>query len=373
MQATGQIALGPQASELSASGITKTFGDFVALDNVSITIESGEFLTLLGPSGSGKTTFLMTLAGFESPSMGNLLLDGQDVTRQPPEARSFGMVFQGYALFPHMSAAKNIAFPLKVQGNSSSTIKSRVADMIDMVGLAGHEHKKPAALSGGQQQRVALARALACQPGVLLLDEPFSALDKNLREQMQDEVRRIHKDTGTTFVFVTHDQSEALALSSRVAIFDHGQLQQLDTPHIVYEKPANQFVAEFLGDINLLPLGDVRRHAGQASGSFEGQNLSGPCVDNDCDILAVRPEYMYLSPDKPETGNRLSANVSDLTYLGAQTRLELTTHTGTCLTLKHLTATLPQSISTGAQIWVAWPQDRGFFLKNNVSHKINLN
>ncbi len=243
-----------RAAEITAEGIGKSFGRFTALEDVTLTVGRGEFVTLLGPSGSGKTTFLMILAGFEAPSSGRLKLDGVDVTAQPAETRAFGMVFQGYALFPHMTVEQNIAFPLKVQRRSATEVRRRSKEMVEMVGLGGHGHKRPAALSGGQQQRVALARALAYEPPVLLLDEPFSALDRNLRGQMQDEVRRLHRETGTTFVFVTHDQSEALALSNRVAIFDHGRLQQVAPPREVYERPANRFVAEFLGDINMLPL-----------------------------------------------------------------------------------------------------------------------
>lgn len=211
-----------RAAEIGAEKIRKTYGAFNALSDVSLKVGRGEFLTLLGPSGSGKTTFLMIIAGFEAASAGRLFLNGDDVTNSPAEARAFGMVFQGYALFPHMTVEQNIAFPLKVQRRSRSEVKRRTEEMIEMVGLSGHGHKRPSGLSGGQQQRVALARALAYEPPALLLDEPFSALDKNLRGQMQDEVRRLHREIGTTFIFVTHDQSEALALSSRVAIFDHG-------------------------------------------------------------------------------------------------------------------------------------------------------
>ncbi|MDR0809452.1 MAG: ABC transporter ATP-binding protein, partial [Gemmobacter sp.] len=192
-----------KAAEIGAAGIGKMFGAFAALADITLSVGRGEFVTLLGPSGSGKTTFLMILSGFEAPSAGRLTLDGRDMTETPPEARGFGMVFQGYALFPHMTVEENIAFPLKVQGRNASGIRARVAQMVEMVGLGGHAHKRPAALSGGQQQRVALARALAYEPPVLLLDEPFSALDRNLRGQMQDEMRRIHREAGTTFVFVT--------------------------------------------------------------------------------------------------------------------------------------------------------------------------
>jgi len=230
-----------------------------------------------------------------------------------------------------------------------------------MVGLAGHAHKRPAALSGGQQQRVALARALAYEPPVLLLDEPFSALDKNLRGQMQDEVRRLHRETGTTFVFVTHDQSEALALSSRVAIFDHGRLQQLATPREVYERPSNRFVAEFLGDINILALDAVTGTAQGGHGRFEGHDLQW-CGSGAGRNLAIRPEYMQLARSRPKTGNAVAARLADLTYLGAETRLELMTGGGTALTLAVPTTALPQGLVPGDQIWAAWPEDKGFLL-----------
>ena len=339
-----------QAAEIGAHQIGKTFGSFTALDDVSMLIGRGEFLTLLGPSGSGKTTFLMILSGFEPPTAGRLTLDGQDMTAIPAERRGFGMVFQGYALFPHMTVAENIAFPLKVQRKSAAQVKARVAEMVEMTGLAGHAHKRPSGLSGGQQQRVALARALACEPPVLLLDEPFSALDKNLRGQMQDEMRRIHRDTGTTFVFVTHDQSEALALSSRVAIFEKGRLQQLASPRDVYERPANRFVAEFLGDINILPV---------VSGQIEGRSVDTPAPDGD---LAIRPEYMGLSLVDPTSGNAVAARLTDLTYLGAETRLSLHTAAGKPLILHRPTADLPEGLAPGAAVWATWDPARGFLL-----------
>ena len=351
-----------RAAEIGAEGICKMFGSFTALDNISMTIGRGEFLTLLGPSGSGKTTFLMVLAGFEMPTRGRLTLDGKDVTKEPAEERAFGMVFQGYALFPHMSVEDNIAFPLKVQKRSAAQVKKRVQDMVEMVGLAGHGHKRPAALSGGQQQRVALARALACEPPVLLLDEPFSALDKNLRGQMQDEVKRLHKETGTTFIFVTHDQSEALALSSRVAIFERGVLQQLAAPREVYERPANRFVAEFLGDINILPIEGASVSGGVAEGRCEGRAVRAVASGAASGHLAVRPEYMTIAASAPESGNALSARVGDLTYLGSDTRISLTSAAGTPLTLTKPTVSLPENLSPGAQVWVSWPVERGIFL-----------
>ncbi|MBZ8117047.1 ABC transporter ATP-binding protein [Roseovarius sp. LXJ103] len=350
-----------RAAEIGVEGIGKDFGGFTALQDISLTIGRGEFLTLLGPSGSGKTTFLMVLAGFEEPTRGAMTLDGIDMTAVPAEQRGFGMVFQGYALFPHMSVEQNIAFPLKVQKRSASQINARVADIIEMVGLGGHAHKRPDALSGGQQQRVALARALACEPPVMLLDEPFSALDKNLRGQMQDEVRRLHRETGTTFVFVTHDQSEALALSSRVAIFERGRLQQLAPPRVVYEQPENRFVAEFLGDINLLPLTGLVRDGDIHTGQFGGRTLRA-AGHADGHTLAVRPEYMAISTGAPKTGNAIPATVTDLTYLGADTRIDLAGPEGTAITLTHPTDKLPGGLAPGSDIWASWPEQKGFLL-----------
>ncbi|NYS25443.1 ABC transporter ATP-binding protein [Rhodobacteraceae bacterium 2376] len=341
-----------RAAEIGATGIGKRFGTFTALEDISLTIARGEFLTLLGPSGSGKTTFLMILSGFEPPTTGTLTLDGKDMTGMPAESRGFGMVFQGYALFPHMTVAENIAFPLKVQRRSSAQIRARVDQMIEMVGLGGHGHKRPAGLSGGQQQRVALARALAYEPPVMLFDEPFSALDRNLRAQMQGEMRRLHRETGTTFVFVTHDQEEALTLSSRIAIFDAGRLQQLAPPREVYERPENRFVAEFLGDINILTLKD---------GQIEGRAITLPGAGRSGD-LAIRPEYMGLSLAEPATGNAVPATLLDLTYLGATTKLELRGPGGAAMVLSLPTAETPPGLAPGATLWATWAPERGVLL-----------
>jgi len=352
-----------KAAEIGATGIGKVFGTFTALADISLTIGRGEFLTLLGPSGSGKTTLLMILSGFEMPTSGQLMLNGRDMTLTPAEERGFGMVFQGYALFPHMTAQENIAFPLKVQRRSATEIKSKVAEIIDMVGLGGHEHKRPAGLSGGQQQRVALARALVYEPPVLLLDEPFSALDKNLRGQMQEEMRRLHRETGTTFVFVTHDQSEALALSTRIAIFEKGRLQQLATPRDVYERPSNRFVAEFLGEINILPLVNLSSDSNTASGQFEGQTLrAGISEVPDATSLAIRPEYMRLHLTRPDAVNAVASRLNHLIYLGAQTRLALRTPGGLDLTLLLPTAELPAGLEPGTPVWATWPETRGYLL-----------
>ena len=334
-------------AQIEAWKIGKTFGTFRALHDISLSVRKGEFLSLLGPSGSGKTTFLTVLAGFLAPSEGSLMLDGLEVTRLPAEKRGFGMVFQGYALFPHLTVEQNIAFPLKVQKRSAPQIKARVEEMIEMVGLAGHGKKKPVQLSGGQQQRVALARALAYEPPVLLLDEPFSALDKNLRGQMQDELRRLHRDLGTTFVFVTHDQEEALALSTHIAIFNQGALQQIGSPEEVYRQPSNRFVAEFLGEINVLPIGQLDRGVTLP----QGQGTE----------LAIRPEHMQLCA-APGIGNRLRLRVRERIFLGATTKLQLTTAEGAAVVLTLSQSVPAADIAIGAEVTVGWETANSFLI-----------
>ncbi|CAN7400494.1 ABC transporter ATP-binding protein [Mesorhizobium caraganae] len=354
-----------RAAEIKAIGIGKSFGSFRALDNLSLNIGRGEFLTLLGPSGSGKTTFLMILAGFVQPTEGKLFSDGVDITERPAEQRAAGMVFQGYALFPHMSVEANIAFPLKVRKKSAAEIKRRVAEMIERVGLKGHETKLPAQLSGGQQQRVALARALVFEPGVLLLDEPFSALDKSLRGQMQAEMKRLHQETGTTFVFVTHDQSEALALSSRVAIFNHGKLLQVGAPDEVYDRPANRFVAEFLGEINMLPLKGVKRadHGATALCEDRAITLHGNAeAVNGNAILAIRPEHMSIAREAAAGENGIAATAVGSTYLGAATKLDLTTRQGAKVTVSVPNEVAAAALSKGNSVWLTWPAEKGFLL-----------
>jgi putative spermidine/putrescine transport system ATP-binding protein len=363
--------------QLRATGIRKLFGRFVALDGIDLSIDRGEFLTLLGPSGSGKTTFLMTLAGFLEPTSGRLEEAGIDITRQPAEVRKYGMVFQGYALFPHMTVEENVAFPLKIQKIGAAERRQRVGAMLTTVGLEAHRNKRPNQLSGGQQQRVALARALVFQPKVLLLDEPLSALDKNLREQMQGEIKQLHQKTGATFVFVTHDQTEALALSTRIAIFDRGRLQQVGRPDLVYERPVNRFVAEFLGRINLLPLHEARCDGGFLRGRFEDCTLTAPAGDgagpngaSDNSIVAVRPEYMALSASRPDADgwNGVPATVANRIYSGATSLLELRTRSGVELCLDVRSADASADFRPGADVWATWPVERGFALPEKGSH-----
>jgi putative spermidine/putrescine transport system ATP-binding protein len=358
------MGVNTRAVGLEAIGIGKSFGAFRALKDVSLDVGRGEFLTLLGPSGSGKTTFLMIVAGFERPTEGRLTSEGADITGKSAEARSFGMVFQGYALFPHMTVEQNIAFPLQVRKTPRDIVGRRVAEMIERVGLGGQEGKLPSKLSGGQQQRVALARALVFEPSVLLLDEPFSALDKHLRGRMQEEVKRLHQDFGTTFVFVTHDQSEALSLSSRIAIFNHGELLQVATPQDVYERPASRFVAEFLGEINLLPVEDIGHCSVATDGSFEGARLRAPRQEHarGAGTLAIRPEHMSLANGCPDDANGVAATVTATTYLGSAMRLGLATRGGTRITVTLPTETAARALADGPDLWVTWPTDKGFLL-----------
>ena len=246
---------------LSLRNVTRRYGEAAAVADVSLEVGRGEFLTLLGPSGSGKTTLLMMIAGFVEPSAGQVLLDGRDITALPPEKRSFGMVFQGYALFPQMTVAENVAFPLRVRRIGRAERESRVRATLDLVQLGRFAERRPHQLSGGQQQRVALARALVFDPALLLLDEPLSALDKKLRAELQDELKALHRRVGRTFINVTHDQEEALSLSDRIAILNHGRLIQQGSPAELYERPATRFVAGFLGEANRL---DCEVRGGQA-------------------------------------------------------------------------------------------------------------
>ncbi len=356
----------PATTLLRAIDIEKCYGTTPALDGVSLDVETGEFLTLLGPSGSGKTTFLMILAGFVAPTSGRLEENGEDVTERPPEARNYGMVFQGYALFPHMTVEDNIAFPLRTRRMDAGERRRLVGDIVETVGLTEHLRKRPNQLSGGQQQRVALARALVYSPKVMLLDEPLSALDKNLREQMQLELRRLHTETGTTFVFVTHDQSEALALSSRVAIFDHGRLHQVGTPSTVYERPCNRFVAEFLGQINLFAITAPVTKGERVRGRFENGELASPANSvriNGRAVIAVRPEHITITREASDPSlNSVAATVTSAVYGGARINLVLQTPGGTGIVMEVPAAQPADSVAPGAEVRLAWPVEKSFLL-----------
>jgi len=309
-------------SFLVVENLAMTYGPLRALDDVSLAIEEGEFISLLGPSGSGKTTMLMSLAGFNKPEAGRILLDGQDITGKEPEDRDFGLVFQGYALFPHLTVAGNIEFPLRVRKWDAARIRKRVDEMLALVGLESLADRKPRQLSGGQQQRVALARALSFGPRVLLLDEPLSALDRMLREQMQTELRRLHKETGVTFLYVTHDQQEALTMSDRIAVFEKGKIVEQGAPTRLFKSPTTRFVAEFLGENNFVK-GTRSGGTWQAFGtSFtlpESRDAGG---DTGSATLWLRPGDIGFGPGR-EGDIRFDAKVEDFVFGGTQNRLTL--------------------------------------------------
>jgi spermidine/putrescine transport system ATP-binding protein len=314
------------AVTISARNVVKAFGQgsttVRALDDVSVDIRQGEFFTLLGPSGCGKTTLLRLIAGFEMPSAGTILLDGADITTLPPNRRPVNTVFQSYALFPHLTVADNVAFGLQMQGKPAAEVKERTAEMLALVKLETMAGRKTAQLSGGQQQRVALARALAPQPKVLLLDEPLSALDLKLRKEMQIELKRLQLETGITFVFVTHDQEEALTMSDRIAVMSAGQIQQVGTAKDIYIHPKNRFVASFIGETNFLQgtaeAGGLRLATGERI-ELPGLPAGGAAT------VSVRPEQVRLG--LPSDG--LKATVVALVYFGTDTHCHLHLADGT--------------------------------------------
>ena len=339
--ATGKPA-GENGKQLDAKfvefiDVEKTYGDFHAVRRLNLSIGRGEFLTFLGPSGSGKTTTLNMLAGFERPSQGVITLDGKSVDRLPPYERNIGMVFQNYALFPHMSVADNVAFPLSVRKTPKAEIGPRVIRALEMVKLERFKDRKPTQLSGGQQQRVALARALVFQPTLVLMDEPLGALDKKLREHMQIELKQIHEMLGVTIVYVTHDQSEALTMSDRVAIFENGAIVQIGTPDTLYNEPATAFVAGFIGENNALD-GIVERVDGNqclvtlATGLTTTAMAIGDIRPGSAVQLAVRPERIGGAGEQAD--NRFRATVDGRIYHGDHQRLLARLPSGQLLTIK---------------------------------------
>lgn len=347
----------------------KTYGHVTALQDVSLTIQAGEFLTFLGPSGSGKSTILMAIAGFVVPTSGQVRMEGRDITDLPPEKRDFGVVFQGYALFPHMTVAENVGYPLRIRKVAAADLIARVGNVLERVGLSEMADRPVARLSGGQQQRVALARALIYQPKMLLLDEPLSALDRRLRQGMQQELTRMHRDFGMTFVFVTHDQEEALALSDRIVVFNNGRIEQIGTPGDIYERPVNRFVAQFLGDMNLLPLHGADRHEGTADvrlsagpGKHLRVRIDRAQETDGATLLGIRPERLELYPDQPD-GNALAVTVAGLTYQGTHLNVDLL-----CEGLPDMSARLRVdhplvgSLDPGQSLWCGWAPVHGRLL-----------
>ena len=311
--------------------VCKTYdGAANVVDHLHLAVAEGEFLSLLGPSGSGKTTTLMMLAGFERPTAGHIRLHGKPIDAMPPYKRNFGMVFQNYALFPHMTVGENLAFPLNVRKIGKSDAQARVKRALDMVRLGGMAQRLPGQLSGGQQQRVAVARALVFEPQLILMDEPLGALDKQLREQMQLELRSLHERLGITTVYVTHDQSEALTMSDRIAVFHQGRIQQVDDPQAIYERPTNLFVASFIGESNRLTsqIVDTASDAMCVVEVANGARLRGrsasACAPLSPATLSVRPERIAVTaPGEPTADNALQGIVEETIFLGGHVRVRL--------------------------------------------------
>jgi putative spermidine/putrescine transport system ATP-binding protein len=345
---------------VSLRNLNKYYGDFAAVDDISLDIKDGEFLTFLGSSGSGKSTTLSMLAGFETPSSGEILVNGQSLVNVPPHKRDIGMVFQRYSLFPHLSVRDNIAFPLAIRKLAAAERERRVDAMLKLVQLEQFAHRRPSQLSGGQQQRVAIARALVYEPRILLMDEPLGALDKKLREDLQDELRQLHRRLGITIVYVTHDQEEAMRLSQRIAIFSHGKIVGLGSGYDLYQNPPNAFVASFLGNSNFLKL----KAQGNAVASFEGQPLSirltaGLQTDQDV-LLMVRPEKALAlsveqAAEEPLAAgwNEVTAKVVEVLFLGESQTCSVVTSGGTSMTVKALSAA-GMPMKAGDPVRVRW-------------------
>lgn len=318
--------------------VTKRWGSFTAVNNVTLQIKAGEFLTLLGPSGCGKTTLLRMISGFETPSDGVVLLDGHDVTHVPPYRRNVNQVFQSYALFPHLTVRDNIAFGLKMKKVPRDQIEGKIERVVGMVSLKGMEHRKPSQLSGGQRQRVALARAIVNEPKVLLLDEPLSALDAKLRHSMQVELKRLQQQLNITFVFVTHDQEEALTMSDRIAVINKGVIEQIGDATEIYHQPKTKFVANFIGEANILEAQVLSRNGRLATVKTEGDidllvNAENLSTDAERALVSIRPEKIRIVRTRPEgMNNCFPATVAEEIFRGAVDQMLLRTSTGLELT-----------------------------------------
>lgn len=354
--------------------VTKKFGDFTAVNGISLDIYEREFFALLGPSGCGKTTLLRMLAGFERPTEGRIIINGEDITHVPPHERhAVNMMFQSYALFPHMSVEKNIGFGLRQEGMPAAKIKQRVDEAMNLLELEKFAKRKPHQLSGGQQQRVALARAIAKKPRIMLLDEPLGALDKRLRQTAQFELMHIQEQTGTTFIIVTHDQEEAMTVSSRIAVMDHGELVQVSTPGEIYETPQSRYVASFIGDVNILDCrvsdvlssGQVALAWNGGEGNFLAQAPAGKLSQGQQVWLALRPEKVRIAAEQPESPvNAVKGKVENIGYLGSISHYHVAINAEQDLTA--LRANSVQSVENGIDweqhVWLDWPADAGVVL-----------
>jgi spermidine/putrescine transport system ATP-binding protein len=349
--------------------VVKKFGDQVAVDRINLEVRDGEFFSLLGPSGCGKTTTLRMIGGFEQPTSGLIELQGQDVTWLPPFKRHVNTVFQNYALFPHLTIFENVAFGLRRKGVKSPEIKSRVTEMLQLVELPGYEARKPTQISGGQAQRVALARALINRPAVLLLDEPLGALDLKLRKQMQVELKRIQQEVGITFIYVTHDQEEAMTMSDRIAVMNRGHYEQLGDPESLYERPATRFVASFLGISNLLAAkiagGDDTYAAAKLSDDSAIRVPRALVGGQEQVSIGVRPEKIRLSEPTttaPTGHNRLTGVVRDASYIGVSTQYQVETRSGPLTVYEQNVerATRAELWARGDEVQMTWSPDHSF-------------
>jgi putative spermidine/putrescine transport system ATP-binding protein len=358
-----------QADEhmVSLRDVTKSYGSFVALERTNLEVKKGEFLTLLGPSGSGKTTLLNVISGMQAPSAGRIFIDGRDVTTVPASKRGIGMVFQSYALMPHMTVFENIAFPLQIRHIPKTEIKVRVDAVLALVGLAGMGQRKPKELSGGQQQRVSIARCLVYDPSLILMDEPLGALDKKLREQMQIEIKRLHIESGITIMYVTHDQEEALNMSDRIMLMKGGRIEQLGTPQELYSTPASQFAADFIGESSFL---DAEVIVSGASGQLR---LTSSEICHLCDIdepvgangkLLLRPESLRIVADgRFEPGhNRLKGKIRDTLISGSTTKHFVLLDNGHLVTVQELSDSAINRYAKDQTVEVTWPAKTGRFL-----------
>jgi putative spermidine/putrescine transport system ATP-binding protein len=346
-------------------GVQKSYdGVTLVVKNLNLTMPKGEFLTMLGPSGSGKTTCLMMLAGFETATHGQIRLNGREINNIPPHKRGIGMVFQNYALFPHMTVAENLSFPLEVRGIAKSDRAPKIARALDMVKMSGFEARRPAQLSGGQQQRIALARALVFEPELVLMDEPLGALDKQLREHMQFEIKALHERLGITVVYVTHDQGEALTMSDRVAVFNDGVIQQLAPPSELYERPENSFVAGFIGENNKLKGKIERLESGRAMVRLDNGVLIAATAVNvrevgEETVVSIRPERVEYKPEMiPAGAERIEAEVLEFIYMGDSFRTRMRVAGRDDFVMKCRNTAGQKKLAPGDKVTIGWaPQD----------------
>jgi spermidine/putrescine ABC transporter ATP-binding subunit len=342
--------------------VGRRYGNTVAVERVDLDLAPGEFFALLGPSGGGKTTTLRMVGGFELPSAGEVLLDGRDVTTLPPYRRGVNTVFQSYALFPHLNVFDNVAFGLRRKSMGRAEINRRVEEDLEMVGLAGFGKRKPAQLSGGQQQRVALARALVNEPKVLLLDEPMGALDAKIRKTMQAELKRIQREVGITFLYVTHDQAEAMSMADRLAVMNAGRVEDLGTPDRVYDHPATRFVAEFLGTCNILPLTSDGKTLHLPDGTAVEVAAASTSGVHAGAQVGIRPEKLVLEKTPGRGGNRISGTVSSATYLGATSEYEVETSWGSTVRVLAQNVGEQSRARVGDKVTLAWDPAECFLL-----------